>query len=445
MIQKNYVKQFTQQALSSLLQDEAFNLSLSGENMHYLRFNNSKVRQSTNVTQLELLVTLIKDKHSCEWTWMSRFDLAHDLKIFKSGLKYLRDLKLQTDPIETTPKLSSGPDSDYQEVSQNAPNLSEALVTIEQSNTDLAGLFISGTQFRGNSNSIGQFHWYQRDIHVLDYSVYTLGPDHKNKALKSTLALKNWDHQKLASQLQATKQQLTHFSQPSRTLMPQKYRAFLAPQALSELLMVLQWGGLSYNAYRTGRCALRQLIEKQKNLSHLVTIRENFNLGLDTLFNEQGEVSPTTLDLINQGELQNLLICSATASKYQVTSNFASASESPRSLEMLGGQLAPDLALQALGTGVYLGHLHYCNWSNLDQARITGMTRYGCFWVEDGQIRSPIDDFRFDVSLFDILGPQLEQLTQNSELIVNTETYVNLGLGGMSCPGALIKEFACVL
>lgn len=449
MINKDYVTQMTAQAHRLLLPDEGFNLAVTGEEMHYLRFNNCQVRQSTDVTQLHFQATLIKGKHSCDWSWMSRFDLTHDLKSLEQGFKYLREIATDSEPSESTPTLSAGPSSDHQDLSQSRPELAQVLKTIEQSGTDLVGLFMTGTQYRGSFNSLGQQHWYQRDIHILDYSVFMQGPDGKNKALKSTLALKNWEDQKLSSELQQIKTQLTHFTHPSRALKPQKYRVFLAPAALAELLGVLKWGGLSYEAYRTGGCALRLLVDQQKNLSPLVSLRENFQLGLDTPFNEQGEVGPGCLDLIHQGQLKNLLVSSSSAVKYQVASNFASGAgwskESPRSLEMLGGQLPSNQALQALDTGLYLGHLHYCNWSSLEQARITGMTRYGCFWVEQGKIQSPIDDFRFDVSLYDILGSQLEALTQECELMVNTDTYSHLGLGGLSCPGALIKEFACVL
>lgn len=449
MINKNYVTQVTTKAQLLLQPDEGFNLAVTGENMHYLRFNQSQIRQSTDVTQLYFQATLIKGAHACDWTWMSHLDLSLDLKSINQGFDYLRQLALSSDPIESLPQLSTAPSSEYYDLSQQPPNLTQVLNTIAQSQSDLVGLFMTGSQCRGSFNSLGQQHWYQRDIHILDYSVYTKGPDGKNKALKSTLAQKNWSDQKLSQELEQIKLQLNHFAKPSRALPPKNYRVFLAPAALAELLGLLGWGGLSYEAYRTGRCALRLLVDKQKELSPLVTLRQNFNLALDTPFNEQGEVGTPYLDLIRQGQLKNLLVSSTSASKYQVTSNFASASEwskeSPRCLEMLGGQLPNHQALSALDTGIYMSHLHYCNWSSLEQARITGMTRYGCFWVEQGQIQSPIQDLRFDVSLYDILGAQLEQLTQDNELIVSTDTYFELGLGGLSCPGALIKEFACVL
>ena len=40
------------------------------------------------------------------------------------------------------------------------------------------------------------------------------------------------------------------------------------------------------------------------------------------------------------------------------------------------GALAPKEVLERLGTGVYIGNLHYLNWSDRPACRTTGMTRF---------------------------------------------------------------------
>ena len=52
--------------------------------------------------------------------------------------------------------------------------------------------------------------------------------------------------------------------------------------------------------------------------------------------------------------------------------------------------------MKKIDTGLYLGNLHYLNWSDNIGGRITGMTRYACFWVEDGEIVAPIENMRFE-------------------------------------------------
>ena len=82
------------------------------------------------------------------------------------------------------------------------------------------------------------------------------------------------------------------------------------------------------------------------------------------------------------------------------------------SLQMHGGELDEQHVLQQLCTWLYIGNLWYGNFSDLPAARLTGMTRFATFWVEDGQIQAPVNTMRFDDSLFDFLGPHLEALTR---------------------------------
>ena len=109
---------------------------------------------------------------------------------------------------------------------------------------------------------------------------------------------------------------------------------------------------------------------------------ENFNLGLTPLFNSVGEVSKPEVMLIENGKLVQFLTSTATAKEYNLTSNKASSGEMPRSPEVRAGTLKHDEILKKLGTGLYLSNLHYINWSDVQTARLTGMTRFACFWVE---------------------------------------------------------------
>ena len=75
------------------------------------------------------------------------------------------------------------------------------------------------------------------------------------------------------------------------------------------------------------------------------------------------------------------------------------------------------LLLQRLGTGLYIGNLWYGNFSDLPAGRLTGMTRFATFWVENGVIQAPVSTMRFDDSAYSLLGSQLEALTEQRELL----------------------------
>ena len=114
-------------------------------------------------------------------------------------------------------------------------------------------------------------------------------------------------------------------------------------------------------------------------------------------------------------------------------------------MDVKPGTLEEKDILKALGTGLYLSNLHYLNWSDLVSARVTGMTRYACFWVEGGEIIGPINDLRWDESLYDALGSQLIALTTQAEIDPAVETYFHRALGGSRTPGALIEGFTFTL
>ena len=78
-------------------------------------------------------------------------------------------------------------------------------------------------------------------------------------------------------------------------------------------------------------------------------------------------------------------------------------------------------------------------------ARVTGMTRYACFWVQDGAIAGPIQDLRWDESLYDALGAKLLALTSHAEIDAAVDTYQQRALGGSRVPGALIDGFTFTL
>ena len=73
------------------------------------------------------------------------------------------------------------------------------------------------------------------------------------------------------------------------------------------------------------------------------------------------------------------------------------------------------------------------------------MTRFACFWVENGDIVAPINDMRFDVSLYDIWGDGLIDLTDFQNVSVNNLTYGSREFGGEKLPGMLIKDFKFTL
>ena len=73
------------------------------------------------------------------------------------------------------------------------------------------------------------------------------------------------------------------------------------------------------------------------------------------------------------------------------------------------------------------------------------MTRFATFWVESGTIVAPVDVLRFDDTLFRMLGDNLEALTRETELRLESSTYGQRALASMRVPGALVRGISFTL
>jgi len=149
--------------------------------------------------------------------------------------------------------------------------------------------------------------------------------------------------------------------------------------------------------------------------------------------------------LIEQGKPAQRLACARSAAEFGVLANGADSYESPCALSLAPGQLPREQVLARLGTGLYISNLWYLNYSDLPAARMTGLTRFATFWVQDGQIQGPVNTMRFDDSLYNLLGDQLEALTCERELILSTSTYGQRSTGSSHLPGALVKALTLTL
>lgn len=427
--------------LADLKSGEEANVNLQAEDSLFVRFNNNKVRQNTHVTQKNLELLFQKNHRSVQINFSITGNIEEDKKRATQWLAIARkecDL-LPEDPYMVPLKNNGTSDQTLQGSLLFDSDVLPA-ITDPAEGADLAGLYCGGPLISANKNSLGQSHWFANENFFMDYSLYS-----GEKAVKSVYAGTEWNQDDFAANIAQSKNQLSLMSRRKVSVQPGAYRTYLAPGAVAELASMFYWGALSFNGYKQGSSALQKLADKEKTFSPLFSMRENYTMGLTHRFNSLGELAPETLELISHGELKNFMVSSRSAKEYGVTSNFADGGEAPRALEILPGNLKKQDILKELGTGLYLSNLHYLNWSDRANARITGMTRYACFWVEKGEIAGPISDLRFDESLYDCLGKNLLAITDFEEVDPMISTYGSRGFGGKKVPGMLIKDFKFTL
>ena len=180
-------------------------------------------------------------------------------------------------------------------------------------------------------------------------------------------------------------------------------------------------------------------------LSPKFSIYEDFSQGLCPQFNSDGEISSLEIPLIENGMLKNTLVSSRSGKEYGVKTNFAEGGEYLRSPKMKRGELNHKNVLKSIDKGLYLSNIHYLNWSDVSGGRITGLTRYACFWVEGGEIIAPIKTMRFDDSFYRFFGDQLLEVEDKLTLNPEVGTYGGRSMGATTCPGILVDSFRLTL
>jgi predicted Zn-dependent protease len=426
---------------------ETYMASFSGESSDFVRFNRGKVRQPGNVVQRYVDIELIHGARHASHRLSLVGDLPADRERLRAAVEGLRAAlpELDADPhlLIATDVVSSR--AARGEQPPPAEDVIEAVLGVAHG-TDLVGIYAGGPVCQGFANSFGQRNWHEATTFNLQWSLY----HHADKAVKSSWSGFAWDDRALAQKMDDARTLLAHVAQPAKTLAPGKYRAYLTPAALEDVVGLLCWGGFSARALETRQGSLCRMRGANENgeclaLDPRVTMEEATADGIAPAFQSEGFARPARVALIDAGRLVGALVSPRTAREFSLEANGASGYESPEALAMTGGTLAARDAMAALGTGLYIGNLHYLNYSDRPACRMTGMTRFATFWVEDGRIVAPVNVLRFDDTIFRMLGANLEALTAETELILASDTYRERALASMRVPGALLSELAFTL
>jgi predicted Zn-dependent protease len=433
--------------LGELAAGEELSLEFAGECSAFMRFNRARVRQIGEVDRALVEFKYYRDGRTIGSQVQLGGEEGEDARRGATALERARSeaAHLPEDPYQTLPTSSSRSREvfagELPEIGRIPGEILGPAGPIARAGADFVGLHSQGPVCRGAANSRGARHWFASSTFSTDYSAHLPG----GKAIKSCYAGRNWDSEEYGRRLESECEKLEAMGRPEKVLPPGGYRVFIAPDALAEFMVFFSWNGLSEKELREGGSAWIALKEGRASLSHKFDLSQDFGLGLMPRFNALGEVAPEHLSLIEGGKLVMSLVSARTAMQYGIGSNAAPADESLRSGAIGAGGLPAGSELRALGTGLYLSNLHYLNWSDFDSARVTGMTRFACLWVEDGKIVAPIKDMRFDESLYRLWGDKLVDLTAERSLVVDTGSYFFRNLEGSLLPGILAEGFTLTL
>ena len=422
--------------------EEVYTCTFRGEDSDFVRCNRSAIRQAGTVTQRVLRLDLMRDRRHAA----SEVALSGELESDQARLQQVvTELREQLPYVPEDPYLlyATEVQSSVYEGENRLPPSADAVAALLKAGAgrDLVGLYAAGGIYAGFANSLGQRNWFTTHSFNCDWSFYYQA----DKAVKTTYAGFAWDPTAFTQKVHEAAEQLAQLQQPPRTIPPGRYRVYLAPAALAEILDLLNWGGFGLKAQRTKHTPLIKMIEEGRRLHPEVTLRENTRDGVAPNFQSAGFIKPEQVTLIAAGVFGDCLVSPRSAQEYAVPTNGATAGEAPESVDMAAGHIARQEVLQRLDTGIYINNLWYLNYSDRTACRMTGMTRFATFWVEHGAIQAPLNVMRFDESLYRLLGDNLLGLTAERDFILDSSTYHQRSTSSSRLPGALVEDFQFTL
>lgn len=441
-MQQEYFHSITAEVEAQLQPDERYTLNFSAEDSDFVRFNRSQVRQAGRVVQRAATLDLIEGRRHVAGSVTLSGDLDSDRARLQALIRDLRERR------------AGVPEDPYLLVAENAPSGEragpnrlpdgrDAVAQIQRAGEgrDLVGIYAAGGIHAGYASSTGQRNWYSTFSYNFDWSFY----HRADKAVKTSYAGFEWRSDEFDRKIRWAVEQLDVLQHPAKTIAPGRYRVYLAPAALSDLVGILNWGGFGLKAHKTRQTPLLKLAAGEARLNPAVTLVENTRDGIAPNFQEAGFPKPERVALIEGGAYRECLVSPRSAQEYGVSTNGASGAEMAQSLDLAPGSVPVDRVLQELGTGLLINNLWYLNYSDRSACRTTGMTRFATFWVEGGRIVAPLNVMRFDETIYRVLGEQLVGLTREREMILDSGTYGGRSVESARLPGALVDDFTLTL
>ena len=440
---REYFENITRELFKNIKSNELLIINFDAEESKFVRLNKGKIRQAGSVKQISMTLSLsTKDKRNLKSYVRLNGSFERDISTLIKTLNYLRR---ELPDLPKDPYMMFSTSVHSTEISSEKQSTSDEVILEHILNSatklDLVGIFSSGSIYTGLANSLGQKNWHEDYSFSFDYSIY----NKNNNAIKLNYSSKKWNKDDYDFILNKGIEKLAILSNTEKKITTGEYRVYLEPSALNEIIDMMAWGGFSYKSNKIGTSPLHLLNKKERKLNENISIDENIKDGLSANFNSDGFIKPEEISMIKKGEFIESLTSPRSSLEYSVVHNAASPSEYPCSIDMGAGSISDDKILETIDNGIYISNLWYLNFSDRNNGRMTGLTRFGCFLVENGKLTAPINTMRFDDSVYSMLGDNLIGLTSSRELLIDSGTYEERSTSSARLPGAIVNNFKMTL
>jgi len=190
-------------------------------------------------------------------------------------------------------------------------------------------------------------------------------------------------------------------SQKPRHLDPGKYTVILEPAALDEMLSYMAWG-MDARAADEGRSFLSKrgggTLFGEKVFGENITLRSDPFDSRVPGWPWDGELPTEKTTWVEKGVVKAM-----GRDRYWAQKTQTKPVPFPSNVIMDGGSDTLDEMIASTPRGLLVTHFWYIRFLQPDTVQLTGLTRDGLFYVEDGKIKYPVNNFRFNQSVVEML------------------------------------------
>lgn len=439
MLELDAIRQIIQMVLSAS-QAEQTEVTLIHEEQQLTRFADSRIHQNVAEQNAQVRVRVAADR---------RVGLAATNDLSPASLKRVSDTALQMAQLAPedpdflslpVPQPIPSAEGFVKATAACTPQQRAQTVGVicrlaQENGLAAAGAFSISTVQLAVSNSLGVFAY--APLTSCDLTTVMLSPDSSGYAGETAMDVRALDAEKIGREA-IHKALLSRSPQPVE---PGIYSVFLEEYAVAELVSYLSILGFGALAYLEGRSFL------SNRLGQLIT-GTNISIWDDGL-DPSGLVMPfdyegmpkRRVDLITAGVACGMVHDSVTAMK---TGQHSTGHAQPKpalyipgpqagNLFMQPGNLSKEEMLASMKRGIFVTRFHYVSPVEPAKTVLTGMTRDGTFWVEEGRIQRPLRNLRFTQNVLEAL---------KGTIAISRETRLRRDtFGAIRAPALLLEGF----
>lgn len=374
-------------------------VNLSGSDGGNIRYARNAVSTSGAVTRSTLVVSSAFGKRSGVAT-INEFDDASIEKVVRRS----EDLaKLAPENPEFVsflgPQKYDAPSKEYVDATaamtpkERADAVADSLKIAKDNHQTAAGFLENSTAYAAMMNSHGLFAYNTSTSVAFNVTLRTEDGKGSGYASKGYNDFKQLDVKK-ATSIAAQK---AGGSVTAKAIEPGKYTVILEPAAVSVLLENLLFAmdarqadeGRSFLSKPGGKTKLGEKIVDDK-----VTIYSDPHNPLLPTSSWNGDGRPQEkVTWIDKGVVKNL-----SYSRYWAQQKGVKAIPGPDAMIMEGGTASLEELIKGTEKGILVTRLWYIRPVDPQTLLLTGLTRDGTFYIENGEIKFPVKNFRFNES-----------------------------------------------